>query len=239
MRLGIMQPYFFPYVGHFALIAHTDRWIVFDASQYTPRSWMNRNRILHPQSGWTYVNAPLAHSSITLRIWQARVGAPREVRRSLLGKLSHYRRRAPYYERAIALVEESFERLGSDDSLVALDVCGLSSVCDYLGLDFNCQVCTRLGLDLQDVDGPGGWAPEIARQLGAQSYLNPANGRELFNPEDFRRHGINLEFLEFSGFTYDAGAYVFEPGLSVLDAVMWNSPERIRQAIFDGTRIVR
>jgi len=55
MRLGIMQPYFFPYLGHFSLISSVDKWIVFDVTQYTPKTWMNRNRILHPKTGWQYV----------------------------------------------------------------------------------------------------------------------------------------------------------------------------------------
>ena len=63
MRLGIMQPYFFPYPGHFALIASVDRWIVFDVTQYTPKTWMNRNRVLHPASGAMYVTVPLANAS--------------------------------------------------------------------------------------------------------------------------------------------------------------------------------
>ena len=232
-----MQPYFFPYLGYFALIAHTDRWVVFDTSQYTPRSWMNRNRVLHPQSGWIYVNAPLIRSSVSLLTSQAQVETPQEMRRSLLGKLSHYRRRAPYYMQTIALVEESFERLGEDNSLVGVNVCGLTSVCAYLGLHFDYQICSRLGLDLDEVEGPGGWAPEIAHQLGARSYLNPVSGRALFDPEDFHRNGICLKFLEFAGFSYDTGPYAFEPGLSVLDAVMWNSPGRIRQALLAGTKI--
>ena len=53
MRLGIMQPYFFPYLGHFALIANVDAWIVFDVTQYTPRTWINRNRVLHPSRART------------------------------------------------------------------------------------------------------------------------------------------------------------------------------------------
>jgi hypothetical protein len=232
-----MQPYFFPYLGHFALIAHIDRWVVFDTSQYTPRSWMNRNRVLHPQSGWTYINAPLARSSVSLRTWQAEVDAPQDVRRSLLGKLSHYRRHAPYYRQTIALVEESFERLGGDDSLVRMNACGLAAVCAYLDLPFDYQICSHLELDLENVEGPGGWAPEIARKLGATSYLNPESGRALFNPEDFQRQGIDLRFLEFAGLSYSTGPYAFEPGLSVLDAVMWNTPDCIRQSLFTGTKI--
>jgi hypothetical protein len=234
-----MQPYFFPYLGHFALIAHTDQWIVFDTSQYTPRSWMSRNRVLHPQSGWTYVSAPLLRSSISLKTCQVQVDRPAEVRRSLLGKLSHYRRHAPYYRQTVALVEETFERLGNEDSLVALDVCGLAVVCDYLGLPFRYQICSHLGLHLGHVEGPGGWAPEIAHQYGAQTYVNPVSGKDLFDPADFRRHGIDLEFLEFSGLSYDTGSYGFEPGLSVLDVVSWCSVGRIRQALFEQTRISR
>ena len=30
MKIGIMQPYFFPYLGHFALIDAVDKWVVFD-----------------------------------------------------------------------------------------------------------------------------------------------------------------------------------------------------------------
>ena len=64
MKLGIMQPYFFPYIGYFSLIANTDLWVVFDTPQYTRKSWMNRNRILHPR-GWTpefrgWMNLPQA-----------------------------------------------------------------------------------------------------------------------------------------------------------------------------------
>ena len=38
MKLGIMQPYFFPYLGYFELIERTDRWVVFDVVQYNTKS---------------------------------------------------------------------------------------------------------------------------------------------------------------------------------------------------------
>ena len=135
-------------------------------------------------------------------------------------------------------MEESFERLGGDSSLVGINVCSLAAVCAYLGVHFDYQICSHLGLDLSGVEGPGGWAPKIARQLGATSYLNPESGRSLFDPEDFRCNGISLRFLEFAGFSYDTGPYAFEPGLSVLDVVMWNAPDQIRQALFTGTKIL-
>ena len=64
---GIMQPYFFPYWAHFSLIAYTSKWIVFDECQYKPKSWMNRNRILHPNKGWQYISVPLSNSSRNIK----------------------------------------------------------------------------------------------------------------------------------------------------------------------------
>ena len=46
MRVGIMQPYFFPYIGYFQLIAAVDLFIVYDNIKYTKKGWINRNRML-------------------------------------------------------------------------------------------------------------------------------------------------------------------------------------------------
>lgn len=232
-----MQPYFFPYLGHFALIAHTELWVVFDVSQYTPKSWMSRNRVLHPQSGWNYINVPLANSSISIGTHEARVQDLSKTRASLLGKLTHYRRKAPYYAAVVQLVEQTFDALRGD-SLVALNVSGLAAVCHYLGLPFDYRICSELALDLAHVDNPGGWAPAICRQLGASAYLNPAGGRALFEPSDFSHHGIALGFLQFDEFRYDTGSYAYEPGLSVLDVLMWNSPDTVRQALASHSHIL-
>ena len=50
MKLGIMQPYFFPYIGYFQLMKHVDQWVVFDDIQFIDKGWINRNRILHPDA---------------------------------------------------------------------------------------------------------------------------------------------------------------------------------------------
>ena len=116
MRFGIMQPYFFPYLGHFALIANVDLWIVFDVTQYTPKSWISRNRILHPASGTNWINVPLKNSSISIKIHEAKILDVNAAAKSTVGKLGHYRRRAPFFKQVEALVKETFIACGSDDS---------------------------------------------------------------------------------------------------------------------------
>ncbi len=219
MRAGIMQPYFFPYLGYLALIERADTWVVFDVTQYTPKTWMNRNRVLHPTESWNWVTVPLANSSNSIRIQEARVLDPDKARGSALGKLSHYRNRAPYWREVNGLLEAAFD--GASDA--------------YLGIRFEPLICSELGLDLDSVDHPGGWAPAVAGALGADQYLNPIGGRQLFREDEFRERGIALEFLEFPTFEYDTGSYAFEPDLSVLDVLMWNDPGSIRAALGTAT----
>ena len=232
MKFGIMQSYFFPYMGHFALIANTRKWVVFDDAQYTPRSWMTRNRVLHPKEGWSYINVPLQNASISLRSSEILVQNVDATLKSILGKISHYRRHAPHYHNVVKLIEEAFSRTRSD-SLVSLNTSCLETVCHYIGIDFDYTLSSEIALPQENIEHAGSWAVEICRQLGATSYLNPEGGRELFHPEDFSKHGIDLEFLSFSEFVYDTGPFAFEPNLSILDVLMWNSPEQVKTALID------
>lgn len=57
--LALMQPYFFPYLGYFSLIAASDIFVVFDNAQYIKGGWINKNRIAgHQKQGWAYINIP-------------------------------------------------------------------------------------------------------------------------------------------------------------------------------------
>lgn len=230
-----MQPYFFPYLGHFALIAHTDAWVVFDITQYTPKTWMNRNRVLHPKEGWNYIGVPLVNSTISIKTSEARLSNLADARRSVLGKLTHYRK-TPYYRAVEALVQEAMS--GDDTSLVNLNVRGLRAVCEYLGLAFDYRICSELDLPLPEKLPPGGWAPAISSMLGATGYVNPAGGRELFDPADFASRGVELQFLSFEHPVYDVGAYRFEAGLSILDVLMWNAPHTVVDMLRTGTSLV-
>jgi hypothetical protein len=44
MKLAIMQPYFFPYIGYFQLMNAVDKWIVFDTALYICHGWVEDGR---------------------------------------------------------------------------------------------------------------------------------------------------------------------------------------------------
>lgn len=223
---GIMQPYFFPYLGYFDHISRCDTWVVFDITQYTPKSWMTRNKILHPKSGFLYVSCDV-YGSQSMVVSEVALRDPAAARAKLLGQLSHYRKHAPHYRQVVALVEQAFDRAGSD-SLTAVDVSALRVVCEYLDIPFTPIIASEAGFTLPQITHPGQWALEIATLLGADHYLNPPGGRELFRPEEFAARGIGLSFTRVPEFTYACDPYQFEPHLSILDVLMWNTAEEVR-----------
>jgi len=237
MKLGIMQPYFFPNLGHFALIAATDQWIVFDITQYTPKSWMNRNRVLHPAQGWNYISVPLVKSSTSLLTHQAEVKDLEATEKSILGKLSHYKKMAPFYQQVCQLVNNTFKET-ADHRLVSLNVSGLKQVCNYLNIPLQLKICSDLNLRFHENLAAGDWAPSIAQQLSANIYINPWGGRDLFHQKAFDDAGIELQLLQFNAPEYATPGYQFEPHLSILDTLMWVPPGQVKAYLESQRRLV-
>lgn len=228
MIAGIMQPYFFPYFGYFDHISRCDTWVVLDITQYTPQSWMNRNRILHPEEGWQYAGCHVRRVSEKTPISSVCLVDKNKARKKLLGQLAHYSRRAPYYRSVVELVERSFAKTRSD-RLADMNVSGLSTVCEYLSLPFAPIMASEANFVLPEITYAGQWALEIASLLGAEIYLNTPGGRDIFRPDEFTARGMKLGFTRVPEFAYECSPYVFEPNLSILDVLMWNDPEAVRQ----------
>jgi len=82
-----MQPYFIPYLGYFDLINRTDCWVVFDTVQYIRHGWVNRNRILHSDSGWQYIMVPLKKHSRKAAIKDIEIAANIDWKNRILAQL--------------------------------------------------------------------------------------------------------------------------------------------------------
>lgn len=226
MKLGIMQPYFFPYLGYFELINKVDEWLVFDIVQYNAKCWMNRNRILHPKKGWQYITIPVKKHSHPSDISKIYIKEIEKATDNIMGKLTHYKRKAPYYNETIELVIKSLS-IGKAPSLVELNVSSLKLVCEYLDIDFKYQLCSSLNFNLPKIHHPGQWALEISKIYGADEYINLPSGKAIFNQCEFEQNDIKLSFIDDLSFKYDTFPYPYEHALSIIDVIMWNSKESI------------
>jgi hypothetical protein len=226
MKLAIMQPYFFPYVGHFDLIFQADFWVVFDTPQFIQKGWVSRNRVLHPVSGWQYVIVPREKHPFSTPINEVRIADDPEWRIRIIGQLQHYKKKAPFFGTVHDLVSECL--YGGDEYLSQLNVRTLERVCEYLEIPFQYSVFSEMEVGRKDISSSTERALRLAKQLGADEYINPGGGAHLFDPAEFNAAGVKLTIQTPVDFFYECPGYEFEPNLSIIDVMMWNSVEDVR-----------
>ncbi len=232
MKLGVMQPYFFPYLGYFSLIRHSDRLILLDTVQFMRHGWIERNRILKPDAGWQYVAVPLEKHGVTTPIQQISIRSDEDWRGRILRQLDHYRTKAPFYRETVDLVESALAI--ETDSITTLNRHALEQTCRYLRLPLRVDVWSEMGLPIDDVTHAGEWALNISKALNADEYINPSGGVAIFREEEFASAGIALRFLSNNLTPYDQRRDNFEAGLSIIDVLMFNEPQQALTLIEDA-----
>jgi hypothetical protein len=226
MNLGIMQPYFFPYLGYFSLIKNTDSWIVFDTPQFMRQGWIERNRILDQIGGWQYIMVPLEKFRRETPINQVKIKQDGKWQQRMISQLNHYKKKAPYFNAVTGLLQEGL--FFETDSISALNVHLLDAVCRYLEIPFHYSVLSEMSLDLGQVDAPDEWALQISKCVGADAYINPPSGKEFYDRSKYEKNGIDIRFLCQRLDSYPQLYAEFIPGLSILDVMMFNDAETIR-----------
>src|ERR1035437_356071 len=69
MKLAIMQPYIFPYLGYYQLVNTVDTFVFFDDVNYIKKGWINENNILVNDAAYKFT-LPVKDSSQNKRINQ-------------------------------------------------------------------------------------------------------------------------------------------------------------------------
>ena len=83
-------------------------------------------------------------------------------------------------------------------------------------------------LDIDDVNAPDEWALNICKAIdGATGYINPIGGLSFFDRNKYENAGIKISFQQMEITEYSQKRDVFEPGLSILDVMMWNDVDEI------------
>jgi hypothetical protein len=231
MTIAIMQPYFFPYLGQFQLINAVERFVLCDDVQYIRHGWINRNRILKPGEGFYYITVPIAkHESRTL-IKDIRTVEGYDWKDKILKQTEHYKKRSLHYSRVNELLKECFSY--NETNITKLNALCLKAACDYIGIDFKVEITSEMGFDYSGITCTDDWAITISKQLNATTYLNPPGGAELYDKGKFLENDIQLSFVKPQLKEYDQQRSSFEPGLSIIDIMMFNSPTEIKGMLND------
>ncbi len=233
MKAGIMQPYFFPYLGYFQLIHAVDRFILFDDVQYIRHGWINRNRILKPAEGNQYIVLPIAEHNRDTKIKDIVAKDGNDWKDKIIRQTEHYKKRAPHYAAVQDLLQRCFDL--TDTNVTRLNGYYLKLVCDYIGIDFKIEISSEMNYDYTGVNDAGEWALRISEQIGATTYINPPGGVDLFDPAKFRNSNIELQFIHPQLTPYSQKRDTFEAGMSIIDVLMFNAPDIVQAMLKDYT----
>lgn len=225
--VSLMQPYLFPYLGYFQLIAASSLFILGDSLQYTRRGWINRNRLLVGGQPWQF-SVPLEQGSRSQAINERVLSDEMQpTSRRLLHTIRHAYHKAPCYPQVLPLVEEILEY--PERNLSHFTEHSLRRICHYLGIDTPMARVSELGL--ADDIGRDQRLIEAVKRSGGDVYLNPEGGRHLYSPEVFESHGLELRFLRMDELRYRQFDDDFVPSLSIIDVLMFNPPDEMQRLL--------
>ncbi|MDD2883497.1 MAG: WbqC family protein [Dechloromonas sp.] len=221
MKLAVMQPYFFPYIGYFQLMMAVDHFVFFDDVNYITRGWINRNVILGHQQAQR-ITLPVKAASQNRHIDEhERLPIPKK----LLDTLYQNYRKAPCFGRAFPLIEQCLTN--EETNLARFLSTSLIRTADYLGIETEWLTSSQIE---QDPTQRGTQKIlDLCQTLQATHYVNLPGGTALYDREQFRAHGIALEFIAPHDICYPQFSAPFVPMLSIIDLIMFNTPSQCQR----------
>lgn len=239
MKLAVMQPYFFPYLGYYQAIAAVDKYILYDNLSFIKEAWMNRNRILLRDGRIQMLTVPLLHKSSNTMIRDVEIDNSKPWRENMLLTISGAYKKAPYWKEVFEVVEDVLMQKSS--LLKDLNAKSIIAVLEYLGIRSKVDTdCTRF-MDMEEIlasiENDYSILPylertrpikkvarviEMCRREGACFFYNAIGGQELYDKVEFSQYGINLGFVKTQEIRYQqcSKTDTFTANLSIIDVLM-------------------
>ena len=141
MKLAVMQPYLFPYIGYFQLIYAADLFLIYDDVAYIKQGYINRNNIWSA-NGATRFTVPVPGASSNKLISDlAFSGDVAKVLKTIEQSYS----KAPYFEGVFPMIREALEL--DDRSIASICQKSYEDIFSYLGLEKQFKKTSELEYD--------------------------------------------------------------------------------------------
>lgn len=232
MKIGIMQPYFLPYIGYWQLLNAVDKYVIYDDVNYIKGGWINRNRILINKEV-KYFNVKLNGASPNKLINEIEVSLDKIYQKKLLKTVEENYKKAPFFNEVFLVVQKIVEN--EEINLAKYLENSIKEVCSYL--DIKTELLISSDLEKNNSLKGKDKVIEICKKLDGTEYYNAIGGQELYFFEEFENKEIKLKFLQTNEIFYQQFNNKFVPNLSILDVMMFNSREKIKEFLNNYTLI--
>jgi len=227
MRIGIMQPYFFPYIGYFQLLSTVDALVVYDNLEFSRKGWIHRNRIL-VNGAPAYITLSLHHDSDYLFI-NSRFLSHSYLKdnEKMLRRIEGAYKRAPYFHEVFQVIQDCLHF--DSPNLFGFVLNSIKVVADFLSITTPIIVSSTLPIDhsLKKQDK----VLALCTCLRASAYINPEGGVDLYDRNAFQSAGVDIQFLKACDVAYRQFEEHFVARLSIIDMLMFNSRNTIQEML--------
>lgn len=228
MKLAIMQPYFFPYIGYFQLIHAVDKIIFYDDVNFIKKGWINRNNILINSSAFLF-SIPCKNISQNSLINEVELIFDTNEKERFLKRIELAYKKSKEFDNFFPVLK-NFILNDSSKIISELAINSILMVCDYLKIDLNFDLSSRIHSDSSTL-AKEKRIQHIVLKEEADVYVNPIGGKALYNKENFENLGLKLQFLESDNIKYKQYNTSFVPWLSILDVLMFNDVKETNKFI--------
>lgn len=221
-KLAIMQPYLLPYIGYFQLINAVDDFVFYNDVDYIKNGWINRNRIM-VNGKVDYFTIPCFNQSSNRKIKEITFNRNHPHFRKLIKKITQSYSKAPYFNEVFPLVEEIFNH--QTEFISELSIRSIEAVMNYLSIHVPTKISSEHFSESAELKRAER-IYSICSKVGANVYINPIGGAQLYFKEEFKKNNIDLKFIE-------TATDQFKPevncSLSILDLLMNYSITEIKE----------
>lgn len=224
MKIAIMQPYLFPYIGYFQLIKAVDNFVFFDDVNYINKGWINRNRILNEQ----IFTLPLVKASQNRLIKDIEIFDSVNSKNKLLKNIFHAYKKAPYFAESYKILEEII--LNPSTNLSDFVANSLIKISHYLEIKTHFLFSSQMNYD-RSLDGQGKII-SILKNFNNDSleYINASGGTALYDKNLFLENSMKLRFIKNKKIIYKQFSDDFIDNLSIIDVMMFCDKSSIIEA---------
>lgn len=227
MTIAVMQPYLFPYIGYWQLIHAVDIFVVYDNIQFTKKGWFHRNNILINGEKRLFTISLKKDSDYCDVVDRVLSEDSDKQIKKIIAQIENEYKKAPYFNEVFPLIKDIFGF--NEKNLFNYIYHSMQRVVEYLEIDTKIIPSSTLDIDHQLKAEKRVIA--INKILNADHYINAIGGLALYNKDKFAKVGIRLNFLKTGDIEYRQFNNKFVPNLSIIDIMMFNSKDEIKEML--------
>jgi len=219
--IAILQPYFFPYLPYFQLIASVEKVVFLDDVSMGKRSFNTKNKIANKKGEQIDFGLSVIEKSRNKTFQESEYLINGE---TIVKKLYHTYSKAKNFKDVNQILLDTINYLPRNVGIV--NIKGITDILKYLRITTKTFKSSEIGLvNHQDASNR---LINICKYFDSNFYVNPIGGKDLYSSQHFLEHGVHIEFFSAETIYYTQFSNSkFIPYLSVLDFLVHNLREEI------------